>query len=113
MTAGTAVRHPADPDPVVSTKATAVYVLGLVALVTGPFVGGIVPAVFALVLARQARADLRDSEGFLRGGDRLRRGEIFALIALGLATVTLVVGATAAMISIANGGAHDFPDSVN
>lgn len=96
-----------------STKATAVLVLGIVAVALGPFVGGVVPAVVALILARQARADLLASEGFLTGGDRVRRGEILAMAGLGLAVVTLVVAATAAMISIATGGAHDFPDNVD
>jgi hypothetical protein len=98
---------------VCSTKATAVLVLGIVAVVTGPLVGGVVPAVVALVLARQARADLLDSDGFLSGGDRVRRGEILAMVGVGLAVITLVVAATAAMISIANGGSHDFPDNVD
>lgn len=111
---GTAVRHPADPEPVSSTKATTVLVLGVVALVTGPLVGGMVPAVIALALGRQARADLVAGRGFLTGAERLRCGEILAMVGLGLAAVTLVVGALAAMISIAHGaGLHDFPDTVN
>ena len=40
----TASRHPLDPEPVRSTKARTVFALGLVALLTGPFVGGVVPA---------------------------------------------------------------------
>jgi (hydroxyamino)benzene mutase len=97
-----------------STKATTVLVLGVVALVTGPLVGGMVPAVIALALGRQARADLVAGRGFLTGAERLRCGEILAMVGLGLAAVTLVVGALAAMISIAHGaGLHDFPDTVN
>ena len=38
------VRHPADPDPVPSTKARSVLVLGLVAALTGFFLGGLIPA---------------------------------------------------------------------
>ena len=106
-----AVRHPLDPEPVRSTKATAVLVLGVTALVTGPLVGGLVPAVVALVLARQARADLTAGRGFLTGADRLRQGELLALLGLGLAAVTLVVATVAAVLAIAHGSSgHDFPD---
>ncbi len=108
------VRHPLDPDPVRSSKATAVLVLGVVGLVTGPLVGGIVPAVIGLALARAARADLVAGRGYLMGESRLRRGEILALIGLGLTALTLVIGAVAWMISIANDTAtHDFPDTIN
>ena len=41
-------RHPMDPDPVRSTKAAAVLALGVAAVVTGPLVGGIVPATLGL-----------------------------------------------------------------
>jgi hypothetical protein len=106
-------RHPLDPEPVRSTKATVVLVLGVAALITGPLVGGIVPAVIGLGLARQARADVIAARGFLTGGDRLRLGEILALVGLGLAAVTMTVAAVAAMISIANDAGHNFPDSVD
>ena len=43
-----------DPEPAPSTKARAVFALGLVGLLTGPFVGGVIPATIALLLARQA-----------------------------------------------------------
>jgi hypothetical protein len=37
-------RHPMDPEPAPSTKARAVFALGLVAFLTGAFVGGVIPA---------------------------------------------------------------------
>ncbi|HEY7222672.1 MAG TPA: hypothetical protein VH561_03515 [Micromonosporaceae bacterium] len=114
LTVGAPVRHPLDPEPVRSTKATAVLALGVVAVLTGPLVGGIVPAVVGLVLARQARTDLLASAGFLTGGDRLRTGEILALVGLALGVVTLVVAAVAAALAMAAAaGRHDFPDTVN
>jgi hypothetical protein len=76
-------------------------------------VGGIVPAVIGLSLARQARADLLAARGYLTGGDRLRLGEILALVGLGLAVVAMTVAAVAAMISIANDTGHNFPDRVD
>lgn len=86
-------RHPLDPDPVRSTKATAVFALGLVAVLTGPFVGGVVPATLALVLARQARREAYESAGFLTGAAWLRRGErlAWAAVLLALATVVAVL----------------------
>ena len=60
-----------DPEPARSPKARAVFALGLVALLTGPFVGGVIPATVALLLARQT---VRRG---VRGGrlpDRLRVG---------------------------------------
>lgn len=107
------VRHPLDPEPVRCTKAVAVHALGVLALVTGPLVGGIVPAVIALVLARQARADLTAARGYLTGGDKLRQGELFALVGLGLAVVTLVVAAIAAVLSSVTSAGHNFPDTMN
>src|SRR5262245_36901720 len=101
LTAITPLRHPLDPEPVRSTKATAVLVLGLAALATGPFVGGIVPGIVALVLARQARADLAAARGFLTGADRLSRGERYAMVGVALAALTLVVAAVAAVLAMA------------
>lgn len=109
-----AARHPLDPDPVPCTKATAVLVLGALAVVTGPLVGGLVPAVLALALARQARADLVAGQGYLTGAERLRNGELLALAGLALATLTLVVAAVAAIVTLASGPIpYDFPDTVD
>ncbi|MEH0937100.1 hypothetical protein [Micromonospora psammae] len=87
-------RHPLDPDPARATKARAVFALGLMAALTGIFVGGVVPATVALQLARQARREAYASGGFLTGAAWLRRGERLAWAGLGLvavAVVTLVV----------------------
>ena len=89
-------------------------VLGVVALVTGPLVAGAVPAAVAVALARQARADLIAGQGYLTGAQRLRQGELFALIGLGLAAVSLVVAAVAAILTVAGGPIpHDFPDTMD
>jgi len=84
-------RHPADPDPVRSTKAGAVFALGLVAAITGLLVGGVVPAVVALLLANQARREAYSSRGYLTGAGWLRRGERLAWTGLLLAAVTLTL----------------------
>src|SRR5690606_12636271 len=68
-------RHPADPDPVRATKARAVWWLGLTAAVTGPLLGGVVPAAVALILAGQFRREAYAAGGFLTGAALVRRGE--------------------------------------
>jgi hypothetical protein len=114
QTAATMARHPLDPEPVGSTKATAVFVLGVLAVITGPLVGGLVPAVVALVLTRQARADLDAGRGYLTGAGRLRRGELLALVGLGLASLTLVIAAVAAIVTVASGPIpYDLPDTMD
>src|SRR5256885_13204629 len=70
----TGARHPLDPDPVRSTKAAAVLALGIVAALTGFFLGGLVPATLALLLARQAHREQLAAAGFLTGGRALRIG---------------------------------------
>ncbi|TDB70947.1 hypothetical protein [Micromonospora sp. KC721] len=87
-------RHPLDPDPAPASKARAVFALGLMAALTGLFVGGVVPATVALHLAREARREAYASGGYLTGAARLRRGERLAwtgLVLAALAVVALVV----------------------
>jgi (hydroxyamino)benzene mutase len=86
------VRHPADPDPVRSSKATAVYALGYLAVLTGPLIGGVIPAVIALMLAREARADLHAAEGYLVGTRRYERGVALAWTGIVFAIAVVVVG---------------------
>ena len=85
------VRHPLDPDPVRSTKAGAVFGLGLMGALTGLFVGGIVPASIALLLARQARREAYASGGYLTGSVWVRRGERLAWAGVLLGVTALVV----------------------
>ncbi len=106
-------RHPLDPDPVRSTKAAAVLALGVAAVVTGPLVGGLVPALLALVLARQVRAELVAGQGYLVGGRYVRTGVTLAWAGIWLAVGVLVVATTVGIISIADGGSRDFPNNSN
>jgi hydroxylaminobenzene mutase len=105
-------RHPLDPDPVPSTKAGAVLALGVVAALTGVAVGGLIPAVIALLLAREARADLRDAGGFLLGGRRIRIGVGLAWAGIVLATATLVVTLIIGLLHFAGYG-RDYAPTVN
>jgi hydroxylaminobenzene mutase len=109
-----AVRHPLDPEPVRSTKATAVFALGLFAALTGIFVGGLVPATLALVLARQARREAYEARGFLTGSVWLRRGERLAWIGVVLAVTALVITVVIGLYRFASSPAgHDFGPNVN
>ncbi|HET8659017.1 MAG TPA: hypothetical protein VFM55_08480 [Micromonosporaceae bacterium] len=107
-------RHPLDPDPAHSSKATAVLVLGVVGAVTGPLVGGLVPAVVALALARQARTDLIAGRGFLVGARRLRTGISLAWLGVVLAAAALVVAVVVGLLRFAAGAdGQDFAPGVD
>lgn len=104
--ASVAHRHPADPDPVASSKARAVWWLGLLALVFSPMLAGVVPALIALLLARETTDQMRASEGFLTGVRALRAGSRLARLALLVALTVVVVGVVVALLH-AGGGASD------
>jgi hydroxylaminobenzene mutase len=106
---GEAPRHALDPDQARSTKAAAVLALGVAAVVTGPLVGGIVPAMLALMLARQARGDLVAGRGYLTGSRQVRTGVILAWIGLGLAAAALVTASVIGIISLADNTGQHFP----
>jgi hypothetical protein len=97
-----------DPDPERATKARAVFALGLVGFLTGAFVGGVIPATVALVLARQAARDAYASRGYLTGSAWIRRGRRLAWSGIVLALVTLVVAAIAGLLHLA--GSPSGPD---
>ena len=112
--AGAATRHPLDPEPAASTKAKAVYALGLLALITGPFVGGVVPATIALLLARQAERQAYQAGGYLTGSAWVRRGRRLAWAGLILALTALVVAGIAGLLQVADGpAAPDFTPNTN
>lgn len=84
------VRHPDDPEPVESTKVVAARLLAGVGVALSLFVGGAIPAFIALMLARQAEADIRASEGFLLGGSRLAGIRRLSWIAIGISAAVVV-----------------------
>ncbi|NYT93110.1 hypothetical protein [Salinispora sp. H7-4] len=107
-------RHPQDPDPMRSTKARAVFALGLFGALTGLFVGGVVPATVALVLARQARREAYLSGGFLTGAAWLRRGERLAWTGLVLTMVVVTVLVVIGVIRLAEAPyGQDFAPNVD
>jgi hydroxylaminobenzene mutase len=98
-----------DPDPEPSTKARAVFALGLVGFLTGAFVGGVIPATLALVLARQASRQAWQAGGFLTGSAWIRRGRRLAWAGIVLALAALVVATIAGLLHLAaRPGGTDF-----
>lgn len=107
-------RHPLDPEPVRSTKARAVFALGLIGALTGFFVGGVVPATIALTLARQARREAYVSGGFLTGAGWLRRGEQLAWTGLLLAAAAVVAAVVIGVVRLAGAPfGHDFAPNID
>jgi hypothetical protein len=108
------VRHPRDPDPVRSTKAGAVFGLGLIGALTGLFVGGIVPASIALLMARQARREAYASGGYLTGSAWVRRGERLAWIGVLMCLTALVVAVVIGIVDFAGSPVgRDFAPTVD
>ncbi len=103
QTAPSVIRHPHDPDPVRCSKAGAVLALGIAAVITGFFIGGVIPATLALVLARSARADMVDAKGYLTGVRMIRVGTRLAWAGIVLALAALVV---ASVIGILDASVH-------
>ena len=98
-----------DPEPAPSTKAKAVYALGLIALLTGALIGGVIPATAALLLARQAEREAFAAGGFLTGSAFVRRGRRLAWAGIILALAALVVAVIAGLLHVAgNPGGQDF-----
>lgn len=95
------VRHPDDPEPVESTKIVGARLLAAIGIALSPFVGGVIPALIALLLARQAEADIRASEGFLLGASRLPQIRRLAWTALGIAAAVVIAALLVWIIALA------------
>jgi len=106
-------RHPLDPDPIRASKASAVFGLGVLAVVTGPLVGGVIPATLALLLARETHRDLVAADGFLLGAKRLRTGVRLAWAGIVLALAALVVLSIVGLLHLARQRGTDFAPTVN
>ena len=97
-----------DPDPEPATKARAVFALGLMGFLLGVFVGGVIPATIALLLARQAARQAYAAGGYLTGSKWIRRGRQLAWAGIVLALATLVVAAIAGLLHLAGSSGADF-----
>jgi (hydroxyamino)benzene mutase len=91
-----------------------VFVLGLAGMLTGAFVGGVIPATIALLLARQVEREQYASRGYLLGSRWVRRGRVLAWIGLVLALTALVVAVIAGLLHLASTpGGIDFDQSTD
>jgi hypothetical protein len=72
-----------------------------------------VPATLALVLARQGRAEMVASGGFLTGGRTLRVGVALAWVGIGLAATALVVATIIGLLHMAHSSGRDYAPTVN
>lgn len=79
----------------------AARLLAAVGIALSPFVGGVIPALIALVLARQAEADIRASEGFLLGASRLPSIRRLSWIAIGISAAVVVAVVLVGVVSLA------------
>jgi hydroxylaminobenzene mutase len=103
-----------DPDPEPSTKARAVFALGLIGFLTGAFVGGVIPATVALLLSRQAARQAWQAGGYLTGSAWIRRGRWLAWAGIVLALTALVVATIAGLLHLAGRpGGTDFAPGTN
>lgn len=107
------LRHPLDPDVETSTKATGVLVLGIAAATMMFCVGGAVPAALGLWLARYARAEIEEAQGFLTGDKQLRAGVVLSWIALAVSLVVLVVGLIVVLLTYGADPGPEFGDNVD
>jgi hydroxylaminobenzene mutase len=98
-----------DPEPAPSSKARAVYALGLLGFLMGPFVGGVIPATIALLMARQVSREAYAAGGYLTGSKWVRRGRRLAWTGIVLALTALVVAVIAGLLHLAGSpGGQDF-----
>ncbi|MGX6602861.1 hypothetical protein ACWKSP_12075 [Micromonosporaceae bacterium Da 78-11] len=98
-----------DPDPGPSSKARAVFALGLMGFLTGAFIGGVIPATIALLLARQSAREAYAAGGYLTGSKWIRRGRRLAWVGIVLTLTSLVVAAIVGLLHLAGTpGGPDF-----
>jgi hypothetical protein len=91
-----------------------VLALGIVGMLTGFFLGGLVPATLALLLARQARAERIASAGYLTGARPLRVGVALAWVGIVLAATAVVLASIIGLLHMAESrGGPDFAPNVN
>ncbi|GIH04278.1 hypothetical protein Rhe02_23450 [Rhizocola hellebori] len=106
------MRHPDDPDIAPNSKAAAAFCLGVLGAATGIMLGGLIPATVALVLARQARADIDAGAGWQTGHRQLKWAHRLAWTGIALAFVAI---STLVIVRLLQGavGEQDFPPTVD
>ncbi len=87
------------------------FALGLLGLLLGVFVGGVIPATVALLLARQTARQAYAAGGYLTGSRLIRRGRALAWAGIVVAVAVLVVAAILGLLQLADAptGTHFAP----
>ncbi|WP_163567665.1 hypothetical protein [Fodinicola feengrottensis] len=62
-------------------------VTGIVAVALAPCLGGVVPGLIALALARMAAAEVAVSDGWLTGAGMIKAARVLSLVAISIAVV--------------------------
>jgi hydroxylaminobenzene mutase len=105
---------PPVPRPRPASAATWALATGIVAVALAPCLGGAIPGLIALALARMAAAEVASSEGWLTGAGMIRAARVLSLVAISIA---VVVGTALAVSWLVGLGvtAHDphYPSNVN
>ena len=106
------MRHPDDPDIAPNSKAAAAFCLGVLGAATGIALGGLIPATIALLLARQARADIDAAAGWHTGQRQIQWAQRLAWTGI---TLAFVATSTLIMVRLLHnvGGERDFPPTVD
>lgn len=107
------LRHPLDPDVRISSKANGILTLGITAVLLMFCVGGAVPAAVALMMARSARAEMEEAEGFLGGDRALRAGVLMSWIALAVSVAVLVVFLIVVLLTYGTNPTPEFDENVD
>lgn len=107
------MRHVDDPDPVLDSKAAAAVCLAVLGCATGILIGGAIPATLALVLARQASAELETGRGWRLGERHVLWARRLAWTALGLAGLSIAVVLAVHLLQDAGVTDRDYPPTVD
>jgi hydroxylaminobenzene mutase len=81
---------PPAPAPRLASTARWAFGMSVLALALAPLLGGVVPAIVALVLVRAARHDLAPAQGWLLGDRTIARARVLAWCALVVATAVAI-----------------------
>jgi hypothetical protein len=107
------MRHPDDPDIVLDSKAAAALCLAVLGFATGVLVGGAIPATIALVMARQASAELQSGEGWRSGARFVLWARGLAWAAIGLAAIGVMLLLAVHVLQDVGITGRDYPENVN
>lgn len=105
---------PAQPRPRPASAASWALAAGIVAVALAPCVGGLIPGLIGLALARMATAEVAASGGWLTGSGMIRAARVLSLVGISIAVVVgvLLVDNWLLSLGVDVGDAH-YPSNVN